>query len=56
MSQKARALQDRLNAATAQAKQYNKNESLTNNDETSYEHIKEMCNQFLPYYELWTTI
>ena len=53
---KARALQDKLTAATNQAKQYNKNESLTAIEETSYENIKEMQQQFTPFFDLWTTI
>lgn len=53
---KARALNEKLTAANNQAKQYNKNESLTGLEETPYENIKEMMGQFNPYYELWTTI
>ena len=56
MAGKARTLYEKLTAATNQAKQYNKNESLTSLEETSYENIKEMVQQFTPYYELWTTI
>ena len=53
---KARTLHEKMTAATNQAKQYNKNESLTNIEETSYENIKEMFGQFSPFYDLWTTI
>ena len=53
---KARALHDKLTSATNQAKQYNKNENLTGLEETSYENIKEMFQQFTPFYDLWTTI
>ena len=45
-----------MTAATNQAKQYNKNENLTSLDETSYENIKEMQQQFTPFFELWTNI
>jgi len=41
VANKARALQDKLTAATNQAKQYNRNESLTGNEETQYDNIKE---------------
>ena len=53
---KARALHEKLTNASNQAKQYNKNENLTNNDETNYDNIKEAFSAFTPYYELWTTI
>ena len=49
-------MQDKLVAATNQAKQYNKNENLTGLEETSYENIKEMNQQFTPFFDLWTTI
>jgi len=53
---KARALNEKLKAATAQAKQYNKNESLTGLEETVYDSIKESVQTFTPFFELWTTI
>ena len=53
---KARALQDKLTAATNQAKLYNKNESLTGIEETPYDDIKESQQMFTPYFELWTNI
>jgi dynein heavy chain len=55
VAKQARALKDKLDAANAQAKRYNNQELLTNEEETNYDNIKQMLNDFTPFYELWTT-
>ena len=45
----------KINDAHNLAKRYNNQELLTGQEETNYDHIKNMVNDFTPFYELWTT-
>ena len=55
VAKQARILKEKLDNANAQAKRYNNQELLTNEEETSYDNIKQMLSDFTPFYDLWTT-
>jgi hypothetical protein len=46
----------RLADCSELAKTYNMRESLTDNDETSYENVHVLKKDFEVYFNLWTTI
>jgi hypothetical protein len=56
ISAEARELMQRLGDNSDLAKTYNMRESLTDNDETSYENVHQTKKEFEVYYNLWTTI
>ncbi len=52
----ARSIHARLQASNEQAKVFNNREMLTGQAETDYTSIQIMNKEFLPYYNLWTTV
>ena len=55
MAKAARTLKEKLDVAYAQAKRYNNQELLTGQVETNYDNLRDMVNNFSPFYDLWTT-
>lgn len=52
----AKNIMNRLKQTEEKAKKFNMHEGLTGEEETNYELVRTIVQDFTPFFELWTTI
>jgi hypothetical protein len=52
----AQQLQDRLDAAVARVTDFNTREKIVGMGESGYDKLKDYCEDFLPFYQLWSIV